>query len=164
MGDFLTPTHHQFLQDWFLKMKVSKYIVIVDQLVDRLMQSCLILFSTRTSISLIIREDVWAHVLAKEWDAINSRDLSALIDAEVLVPNEENELDFILAQNNAATQDDETLYFVVQPTQNCQLGCFYCGQEHNTTRLLRTTTSTNWEHPAIRTFIGPALHNVIKMS
>ncbi len=40
-----------------------------------------------------------------------------------------------MTENTAAISDLDTLYLVVQPTRNCQLGCHYCGQTHNTTKL-----------------------------
>lgn len=116
-------------------MKISRYLVKADGLVDRFLQSCVIVYSTRTSRSLILRTNLWNNIVNGIWDAIDPKVLSALVDAQILIQQNENELDFILAQNRAAIEDDEVLYLVVQPTRSCQLGCGYCGQSHTSKKM-----------------------------
>jgi uncharacterized protein len=54
---------------------------------------------------------------------------------KAIVPSEENELDTILEENKCEIQNQDELYQVVMPSRSCQLGCYYCGQEHNKTEL-----------------------------
>ncbi len=48
-----------------------------------------------------------------------------------IVDDGEDELEFILNDNKSKIRNQtDTLYEVIQPTLNCQLECWYCGQEH----------------------------------
>jgi len=59
-----------------------------------------------------------------------------LIETGILVPEEEKELEQIIAENHQFSEEDkEELYEIVQPTAMCQLGCYYCGQKHTKDQL-----------------------------
>ena len=61
---------------------------------------------------------------------------STMVDSIIIDSNtikEDNfELDIQLKRmhENKLFYNTSTLYEVIQPTANCQMGCFYCGQNH----------------------------------
>lgn len=113
--------------------KVSYYIVKTDLFFDHSKSPIQhqIIFSTRTSSILLISEDVSEKLFNAKHDLIEDEILNELIDGKFLVPEEEDELMTIVQENKRSIEDDSLLYYVIQPTANCQLGCGYCGQSHN---------------------------------
>ncbi len=55
-----------------------------------------------------------------------------LVSKKIFVPKEEHELQTIVGENidHLDDPDKSTLYEVIQPSAMCQLGCYYCGQQH----------------------------------
>ncbi|PJJ53148.1 radical SAM/SPASM domain-containing protein [Hymenobacter chitinivorans] len=54
-----------------------------------------------------------------------------LIKAGILVPAEENELASVINENiDFGESEQGQLNEVIQPSAMCQLGCYYCGQQH----------------------------------
>jgi uncharacterized protein len=65
------------------------------------------------------------------FDEIPKPVLEKLIEAKAIVPVEENELLTVINENKDYLSNDRTtLYEIMQPSAMCQLGCYYCGQEH----------------------------------
>ena len=62
--------------------------------------------------------------------------LQKLLDAMILVPADENELESVIGENvEAVNVAGGQLNEVIQPTAMCQLGCYYCGQQHTKTSM-----------------------------
>ncbi|WP_406698941.1 radical SAM protein [Singulisphaera sp. Ch08] len=117
-------------------MKISKYLVASEVFLDELTgRARRIILGTRTSEVRVLDEASWRDLEGGRLEALPEKDLNDLVDAEILVPDWEDELATILGQNVAACADDDQLYLVVQPSASCQLGCDYCGQSHTSMRL-----------------------------
>lgn len=71
-------------------------------------------------------------MLSESFDDISEGTLKQLIESKAIVPIEEYELETILTENSESILQNSTneLYVVIQPSANCQLGCYYCGQSH----------------------------------
>ncbi len=117
-------------------MKLSAYHVVTapffDEIEGRIQR---VVLATRTASVRIIDDASWQELETENFDRLPPDILFDLVDIELIVPVDENELQTILARNDAATLDDDDLYLVVQPTASCQLGCHYCGQQH-TSKLM----------------------------
>ncbi len=71
------------------------------------------------------------HIQSSRFDELPSETLLKLEQAQVLVPMDQDELQLVITENNEEINKDEgTFYEVIQPSSNCQLGCYYCGQSH----------------------------------
>jgi uncharacterized protein len=117
-------------------MKLSRYLVTSEPFLDETTgRARRIILGTRTSEIRVLDEASWRDLEGGQLEALPEEYLDDLIDAEILVPDSEDELATILGQNAAACADDDQLYLVVQPSASCQLGCDYCGQSHTSARL-----------------------------
>jgi uncharacterized protein len=112
-------------------MKLSKYILSTDLLDDVNLPNQRIIFSTRTSTSILIEELIYQKVLACSFAEIEPEILSTLISKEFFVPDDQNEFEYVLTANGANKKDGSFLSMTIQPSANCQLGCHYCGQNHS---------------------------------
>lgn len=113
-----------------MKLKLSKYIHFSRD--EDIMPDSFYLYATRSGAALEIDTKHYETIAAGNWQEIPDHIAEALIRIEALVPEEEDELDAILALNkeNVKDSDSRFLSFTIQPTANCQLGCWYCGQHH----------------------------------
>ncbi|MEX2170795.1 MAG: radical SAM protein [Pirellulales bacterium] len=112
-----------------MPLKLSNYVVAVGPITDEFPWSKLV-HSTRSGETLRVHLDVWDSIEAGNVDDLSASELATFVDAEILVPADEDELSHIIQDNKAWMADSQSLYMVVQPTANCQLGCSYCGQRH----------------------------------
>lgn len=87
-------------------------------------------YSTRSGETIALESDTAAVYESEDYDSLPENIFSKLLSTYLIVPNQENELEEIIQENKNATLDSKTLYQVIQPTANCQLGCGYCGQNH----------------------------------
>ena len=112
--------------------RLSRYHVATEPVADQANGGRLkrVVFSTRKATAHVVEEAVWERCRRGLLDDLPATIRHELIDAELLVPADEDELQTILDANDTAAQDDRSLYFVIQPTAWCQLGCSYCGQKH----------------------------------
>lgn len=111
-----------------MNYKLSKYIVLSSSTVNK--GNYRILYSSRSTQIHLIQEKTIQSLLHDEFQKIPSAIIKKLINAEVLIDENENEVETIIARNNDAILNKETLYFSILPTAQCQLGCGYCGQSH----------------------------------
>lgn len=123
-----------------MKFKLSKYIHTCrddDTLPDRFF-----LYATRTGAAVEIDNKYFEPLTKEEWGVLPTNILDNLLSVEAIVPQDEDELMYLLHQNkeNIRDNDKKFLSYTIQPTANCQLGCHYCGQQH--TKLV-SDTSTN---------------------
>lgn len=107
--------------------KLSRYTVFSEPVHQGAYQ---ILYSTRTARTVLLRSEVAKQLQSGMLQELTDATRTQLLDNEVLVPQTENELETILGRNIKAADDTDTLYYVIQPTAACQLGCGYCGQQH----------------------------------
>lgn len=123
-----------------MKFKLSKYIHFskdADVLPDNFF-----LYATRTGSALELKNKYYEPIIEQNWNSLSPNVLRSLLAAEAIVPDSENELDYVLHQNkeNVKDNDEKTLSFTIQPTANCQFGCHYCGQVH-TKQVSNSTTN-----------------------
>ena len=90
-----------------------------------------IIYSTRTSITALIEENIFQELLKNNYSNIESELLDLLFSMEIIIPENENEFEEIMVQNNSMLEVNHHLDLTIQPTANCQLGCHYCAQEHS---------------------------------
>jgi uncharacterized protein len=125
-----------------MDLKLSRYVVITRSFKDRRdgVQKCII-YSTRSGQTRVMPR-AYHHFLERgQLDQLPHDVVKQLVLIEALVPADEDELSTILAENTAAAGEGEELYYVIQPTASCQLGCGYCGQAH-TNKLLSEDDQT----------------------
>ena len=115
-----------------MSWKLSHYVVISDAIVSGKYRA---IYSTRTARKLLLATTLVDKILANDLADLSDEVRSQLISCEMLVPADVDELTTIIHRNTTAIAENDTLYYVVQPTAQCQLGCQYCGQQHTSTYL-----------------------------
>lgn len=116
-------------------LTLSRFIVATEPFMDHDGWEKRVVMSMRTEKIQVIPEVTWQRVINGLHPELTNNSMRSFIEARILVDQEEDELQSILAENSAAVRDDQVYYLVVQPTASCQLGCGYCGQ-HHTSQLL----------------------------
>lgn len=116
-----------------MKVKRSYYTIITDT-VDS--NGNKVLYSTRTGKVMLISALV-AEYLDDRIEDIPEAIIEKLKAISAVVPEEENELLEIVTENKEEIENEKnnTLYEVIQPSAMCQLGCYYCGQDHVKTNI-----------------------------
>lgn len=112
-----------------MKLKLSYYTIITA------VEDVILVYSTRTAKTLVLKSEFMFLLENENFHMLPADVLHELIEIEVLVPYLEDELAEIIQQNKDSIEDDSTLYQVIQPSANCQLGCGYCGQVHTKNQL-----------------------------
>jgi len=114
-----------------MKYKLSNYLVISDNFYDRgESYKKNIIYSTRSNQFLCTTNDITQLLIDEKIESIPFEIIKQLLTASILVEESENEIVSIINKNTSSINDDDLLYYVIQPTAQCQLGCDYCGQEH----------------------------------
>ena len=108
-----------------MKLKLSYYTIFTE--IDNF---TIVLYSSRTGESLSIQTKHWNNINVGNFEKLPLELLEKLIEFKLLVPVEEDELALVINENINDIQESTTLYQVIQPSANCQLGCGYCGQKH----------------------------------
>jgi len=98
-------------------------------------QAVRMVYATRTARSLLIQDADWRCVQQGQWDELPQELLEALQTTKVLVRADEDERAAVVNHNKRHIANDRTFYLGVSPSANCQLGCDYCGQEHENRRM-----------------------------
>lgn len=111
-------------------MKFSNYILTTDNLSEVGLKNKRILFSTRTTSSIMIEDVIYNDLLSNKYENIQEELLKYLKDNEFLVPVEQDEFKYITSVNKDKRAESNFLSMTIQPSANCQLGCGYCGQKH----------------------------------
>lgn len=113
-----------------MKLKLSYYTIFTE--IDNF---TIVLYSSRTGESLSIQTKHWNNLNVGNFEKLPLDLLEKLIEFKLLVPVEEDELALVINENKNDIQESTTLYQVIQPSANCQLGCGYCGQKHTKNQL-----------------------------
>jgi uncharacterized protein len=109
-------------------MKLSYYSIFSEPLNER---DDVALLATRTGQSCVITKEAQDHLLEGRFELLSDELRTRLVDIELLVDPEQDELQYIIDENKRSIKKtDGSLYIVIQPSANCQLGCDYCGQSH----------------------------------
>lgn len=110
-------------------LKLSRYLISVAAPGSSL-QKHQIVFSTRSVCLVAVPQDVWELLERGAIGQISQETISNLVDNKVLVDVREDELSCVVDENRSAVGSKSVLDEVIQPSAACQLGCGYCGQEH----------------------------------
>jgi uncharacterized protein len=142
---------------------VSRYCVVTDPFLDetdRLTKR--VVFGTRKAQRRILDVATWDRLSHGALESVPQAIVRDLVEAEILVPAEEDELAAILGRNHAAAADEDVLYVVIEPTAQCQLGCGYCGQAHSPQQLSAADQDRLLER--IRMTLASGSYRVLRVS
>jgi uncharacterized protein len=89
-----------------------------------------LVLSTRTGKMVLLSETCIAFLQNNLIEHLPLATKEKLIGCSILVEEDENELQTIINENHDYIEDEKELYEVIQVSANCQLGCYYCGQQH----------------------------------
>jgi uncharacterized protein len=109
--------------------RLSRYLVATEPFEAR-GQRARIALSTRSGESTLIADEIWDAVRHARWDDVPDTTLAALRRMLIVVSEDDDELALVIADNQREIAQSQTLVQIVQPTAACQLGCSYCGQQH----------------------------------
>lgn len=123
-----------------MEYKLSRYIVFSEPTMGGKYR---VVYSTRTSKVLLLSNKVVHQLIEGDFSRLSKEIMVQLVASEMLVDKHENELETIINLNNQAIEKSRSLYYVIQPTAACQMGCAYCGQAHSKKNL------NNAFHPRI---------------
>ncbi|MCZ8023863.1 MAG: radical SAM protein [Flavobacterium sp.] len=120
--------------------KLSYYTIFSDLLNSK---GDSVLFCTRSSQAFVINNNIRERLERESFDELEPEVLNALIESCGIVKIEEDELNVIRTENQNFITDNNVkhLYTVIQPSANCQLGCYYCGQSHTKKNLSSADSS-----------------------
>lgn len=107
--------------------KLSYYVIFSEPLNSEKKR---VLFSSRTGKSLVITNICYECLSNGFFNEIPEMIFDRLKSIKAIVPSDENELQSIVDENLENEEAKEVLYEVIQPSAMCQLGCYYCGQNH----------------------------------
>ncbi|MBS1506533.1 MAG: SPASM domain-containing protein [Bacteroidetes bacterium] len=110
-----------------MKYKLSRYTVTAP-CPDNNNKS--ILYSTRSGKMLVVTNNCIDFIHESKIHLMPPSIVERLVTIKALVPVDEDEISLVIAENNEEIEREDTLYEVIQPSSNCQLGCYYCGQKH----------------------------------
>lgn len=111
-----------------MKYKISQYIVTSEAIIN---DKYRLLYSTVSTKLLLLKTEDHLRLINRAFDELDQDVLQNLIDAKLIVDKDFNELKSIIDENKKVIADDKTLFQVISPSANCQLGCDYCGQVHS---------------------------------
>ena len=109
-------------------MKLSKYIELSEPFGKN---NHRILFSIINAKSLLINKHVYKALINNSFEKLSWEVFNNLCDLNILIQGEVNETLEFLNESETFINNNQTLYEVIQPSADCQLGCSYCGQVHN---------------------------------
>lgn len=110
-----------------MKYKLSKYIVVSEPIINKKYR---LLYSTISTTLMISKVEDYAHLAKGNFDQLSSILLEKLKEVKIVIDENFDELKSIIEGNKTAIAEDKTLFQVISPSGNCQLGCDYCGQVH----------------------------------
>ncbi|HSD13890.1 MAG TPA: radical SAM protein [Flavobacterium sp.] len=108
--------------------KISRYIV------PTTIGNKTIIFSTRTGKLTRLSQELWLSLTTSQIHLLPEKIKTHLEELKIIIPTETDEFETIVAENNRLNNSD-TLYEVIQPSADCQMGCFYCGQNHENKKI-----------------------------
>lgn len=91
-----------------------------------------LIYSTFSGQICILPKDTVQLIKNRSYDFSNDDILiEDLLRKRILVQDDSDELSDLLLDNARLSDENSTLYFVIQPSSYCQFSCSYCGQKHN---------------------------------
>ena len=116
------------------EFRISDYIV-KSEIPSNYKEKDIIIFSTRTGNIVTIKEELFRKITNNDIENIEKQTLKSLYEHKIIIPKDEIEKQTIIEENRELEKIKTGISFVIQPTGNCQLGCFYCGQSHTNIKM-----------------------------
>jgi uncharacterized protein len=110
-----------------MKYKLSKYIVVSEPIISKEYR---LIYSTISTSLIVSKVEDYAHLLNGDFGQLRSSLLERLKEMNIVIDENIDELKSIIDENKKVIANDKTLFQVISPSGNCQLGCDYCGQVH----------------------------------
>jgi len=108
--------------------KLSRFTVITDSVNEKNQR---VVFATHKGKRCIITEPCYQALIGDTIDIIPESIQQQLFEKGVIVDAAEDELAAVVKENiDFSKERTGNLYEIIQPSANCQLGCYYCGQDH----------------------------------
>ena len=91
-----------------------------------------LIFSGRSGSLIRVDDNAYVNIESCHFEKIAPSSFETLCQKKIIVPAGENELLSINEENKDIFRHKvkDVLYLSTQPTSNCQFGCIYCGQKH----------------------------------
>ena len=153
-------------------LKLSYYNIFSDPL-D--LEGNRVLFNTRSNSRIVISDKCYNILLEEDFNRLGSILLNDFIQKNIVIDKTEQELGSIILENAKSLESESTLYEIIQPSGNCQLGCYYCGQEHKNIsisndiadkiiqRIKSKFTQGKYKHLEIGWFGGEPLMSLVQI-
>lgn len=116
------------------EFRISDYIV-KSEIPSNHKEKDVIIFSTRTGNLVTIKEEIFRKISNNDIENVEEQTLKSLYEHKIIIPKDEIEKQTIIEENRELERIKTGISFVIQPTGNCQLGCFYCGQSHTNIKM-----------------------------
>ncbi len=87
-------------------------------------------YSARTAKTMVLPAPLAARLDGPRPAGLTDGERASLTRARALVPEDEDELAAVVGAMRAAAASASVRRVVVMPTAHCNMGCAYCGQEH----------------------------------
>lgn len=110
-----------------MEYKLSHYLIFNESHTD---PNQVIIYSTVSSKLLKISTPLAGILQRNEFHKLPNETLERLIKDRIIINEQEDELLTVINENKKSTAESSNLYEVIQPSAWCQLGCYYCGQDH----------------------------------
>jgi uncharacterized protein len=110
-----------------MEYKLSKYIVISEPIINKKYR---LIYSTISTTLMISKIEDYALLMSGDFHQIAPGLLEKFKETNIVVDKDFDELKSIIEDNKTAIAEDKTLFQIISPSGNCQLGCDYCGQVH----------------------------------
>jgi uncharacterized protein len=119
-----------------LSVKRSRYLVVSP---DRFRTAegvpMRLAYSTRTAKTVPVDLSVAEALEQNTYSSLSEDELARLVAAEVLVPQDEDELGTVTSRLSGFDDTERMRLFTIMPTSYCNMACSYCGQEHRKGRI-----------------------------
>lgn len=110
-----------------MNYKLSKYIVVSEPIIQ---DKYRLIYSTVSTSLIVAKVENYTLLTQGKFDQLDTNLLERLKNVQIVVDVNFDELKSIIEENKKVIANDTTLYQVISPSGNCQLGCDYCGQVH----------------------------------
>lgn len=116
----------------------SKYLVTDGRRwLNRAGTATTLVYSTRSARLVPLDAEIAELVLADRADELDSDTAQQLLQANIIVPAEQDETAAVIEKQRAASNKHSQRRFTLLPTTYCNMGCEYCGQHHRRSRIGR---------------------------
>ena len=120
----------------FIKMKLSIYNSIIP-----ISDKFVIIYNANTDKYLCLRFELWKQ-LNERTSSVNKKIVERLLDAEMIVPDDEDEVNSYVEKEKSSEKNDDVYRLIINPTIQCNFHCWYCYEKHIPSMMLPKTISS----------------------